>query len=137
MTQRKWQEMTNEEFAEWYRNLKLKALDESQDERTRKARAAHEHQLAIAAAQRADPNSELAIWLEEQRRLRLGRTKTQPSSPPLRRDQAQALPTRPRCTEIERPNPKEQSHDMGVNWAALVTLSFLMFLWWEISKLFR
>ena len=137
MAQRNWQVMTDEEFAEWYRNLKLKALDESQDERTRKARAAHERQRAIAAAQRSDPNSELAIWLEEQRRLRTLRKRPQTSSPPVRRDEGQAPPTRPRCSEIEKPNPENTSRLPQVNLAALITLSFLIFVWWEISKLFR
>ena len=135
MAQRNWQVMTDEEFAEWYRNLKLKALEASEDERTRKARAAHERQRAIAAAQRADPNSPLAIWQEQQRIWAL-RKQQESSSPPLRRDQRQAPSSRPRCSEIEKPNPEEQSHE-GVNWAALITLSLLIFVWWEISKLFR
>jgi hypothetical protein len=39
-----WRTMSDEEFAEWFRNLKLKALDATESESTRQARALHVRQ---------------------------------------------------------------------------------------------
>ena len=40
-----WRAMTDEEFAEWFRNLKLQALDATESESTRQARALHARQV--------------------------------------------------------------------------------------------
>ena len=42
-----WRTMSDEEFAKWLRNLKLKALDATGRDRTRQARAVHKHQVLI------------------------------------------------------------------------------------------
>ncbi len=130
MTQRKWQEMTDEEFAEWFRDLKLKALEAS------RIRAANEGKKEKAIAQGVDPNSPLAIWRKAQLQQHI-RRQLQPSSSSRNIRPHQALPARPRCSEIKKLNPEETSHESGINWAALITLGFLIFVWWEISKLFR
>jgi hypothetical protein len=57
MTERNWRTMTDEEFADWFRNLKLKALDATEDERTRQARSYHEQRFAKRAGLGASPNS--------------------------------------------------------------------------------
>jgi hypothetical protein len=131
MTQRKWQEMTDEEFAEWFRNLKLKALEES------RIRAANEGKEAKRIAQGVDPNSPLAIWRKAQLQHHI-RRRLQPSSQSLRSVQPhQAAPSRPRFSEIKNSDAEERIHETGINWAALIAISFLIFAWWEISKLFR
>jgi hypothetical protein len=55
MNESNWRTMSDEEFAEWLRNLKLKALDATESERTRQARASHERQAAKDAEFRASP----------------------------------------------------------------------------------
>jgi len=40
-----WRTMSDEEFAEWFRNLKLQALDATESESTRQARALHARQV--------------------------------------------------------------------------------------------
>ncbi len=70
MTERNWRTMTDEEFADWFRNLKLKALDATEDERTRQARAAYERGFAKRADLEASPNSPMKFMreLREKRR---------------------------------------------------------------------
>ncbi len=41
-----WRTMSDEEFAEWFRNLKLRALEATENERTRQARINHARQAA-------------------------------------------------------------------------------------------
>jgi hypothetical protein len=64
MTERNWRTMPDEEFADWFRNLKLKALDATEDEGTRQARASYERWLAKRAELEASPNSPFKFMRE-------------------------------------------------------------------------
>ena len=90
-----WRLMSDEDFAEWYRQLKLKALDASiREETIQQDRVVHEQRAA---------NAITAQYAE----LRQGKFERLKSS---------------------LPHP---------NWPALLVLTVLIFVWWEISKLFR
>ena len=64
MTERNWRTMTDEEFVDWFRNPKLKALDATEDEPTRQARASYERWLAKRAELETSPNSPLKFMRE-------------------------------------------------------------------------
>jgi hypothetical protein len=67
MTERNWRTMSDEEFADWFRNLKLKALEATEDERTRQACAVYERASKLAEREAsADPITRFKLKVQEE-----------------------------------------------------------------------